>query len=167
MLRDELKLIQAIEETLSNKVFPAVNAVSEEAANAVMECIKLIKQIQDFQNVFDRRTEESMGFAEQHEEFVKDIIAQFDARHLHTFLFVSDNECDNNIVAGHMPEKGLASNTIQTLLNIPELIKPVLIGIGLPEGCANNCDEMHRAFREMTGRQYPPTFKDMQKKDED
>ncbi len=167
MLREELKLIQAIEEILSNKVFPSVNAVSEEAANAVMECIKLIKQLTDFQNVFDRRTEDSMEFAGQHEEFVKDVIAQFDARHLHAFLFVSDNECDHNIVAGHMPEKGLASNTIQTLLNIPELIQPVLMGIGLPEGCARNCDEMHRAFRKITGRQYPPQFKDMEKKDED
>ncbi|MDX1699505.1 MAG: hypothetical protein R3250_02750 [Melioribacteraceae bacterium] len=167
MLREELKLIKAIEEILSNKVFTTVNAVSEEAAESVMECIKLIKQLTDFQNVFDRRTEDSMEFAGQHEDFVKEVIAQFEARHLHAFLFVSDNDCDNNIVAGHMPEKGLASNTIQTLLNIPELIQPVLIGIGMPEGCAKQCDDIHRAFRQMTGKDFPSRFKDMMKKDED
>lgn len=166
MFTEELKLITAIEDTLSNKVFPAVNAVSSEAAEAVMECIKLIKQLIDVQNIFDRRTEDSMDFANQHGDFVRDVIQQFDAKHLHAFMFVSDTECDNNIVAGHMPEKGLASNTIQTLLNMPELIKPVLLGIGMPEGCANGCDQIHKTFHRLTGQNYPERFKDMKKKED-
>ena len=158
MLQEESQMVDKIKEILEKQVFPKVNAASQEAAEAVITCIKEIEKLESIGYDIDRRTRNSQDFAGEHEELVKETIEAFSKRHLHTFLFVSDHKCDNNIVAGSMPEKGLVLNTIQTLINIPETMRPVLAGIGFPPDCVDKCVSVHEMFEKM-GR--PNIFKQM------
>jgi hypothetical protein len=158
MLSEEEKIFEEIKELLTTKVFPKVNATSQEAAEIVVECIKKIEELEKHSFDIDRRTRNSTDFADQHEQFIRDTIAKFDERDLFAFLFVSDNKCDQNIFAGSMPQKGLITNTIQMLINVPDTMKPVLSGIGFPPDCVDKCVSVHEFF-EKVGR--PNIFRQM------
>jgi hypothetical protein len=168
MLKKEFDVLEKIRDVLSNKVFIKVNATSQEAAEAVVECIKLIDTIEGIhKTTINKKSKKSKDFADEHEDFITDTIKQFDDRNLHSFVFVSDGDCINNIVAGNMPERGLISNLIQVFLNMSDVMVPVLNGIGFPTECVRKCEDMHRAFKELGGKLTPPDWDDRSEKIKD
>ena len=142
MLDRDVGVLNQIRIILESDVFTKVNAASQEAAESVIKCINLLQSIEDQQINVDKRTDSTLDFANEHESFVGNFIKQCDDKGLYAFIQLADNKCRNNIIAGTMPSEGIIMNTIQTIVNIPEILEPILIGIGIPSDCVEQCDSM-------------------------
>lgn len=119
------------------KIFMEVNATSEPATTAIIQCLKDLEVatkggIPMKEESINRG---SQWFANKHKEFCMKIGQLFEEKDLHYFIHLSDPSGTNTISYGHMEENLLRKSIAGAMIQSKMMFQGVLKELGMPPNC--------------------------------
>jgi hypothetical protein len=133
-------------------IFKEVNATSEKATMAIIQCLKDLEiATQGGISLKEENIKPSSAkFANKHKEFCMQVGEMFDERDLHYFIHLSDPTGMQTISYGHMEDSNLMKALTGALIQSPMMFQGVMKELGLPKHCIecmeNIPDEMTEGY---------------------